>query len=339
MYKSFKHLMSTPSVRLLVLIFICVCIVGVWFFYTIPPSKESLPQDNAASLREATIYWARVIEEEGPDTAVTLFKKEAPTSPLPTHDHAHAFGEALYGVLGLDGLGYCDESYEFGCYHSFFGVAVAKEGIEVLPKFKDACVSRFPQMSMPCQHGIGHGVLVYTDYPHLVEALRLCQSIAQEPTGGCSSGVFMENNFHTMDETVPESYVRPPEGDLYAPCSILPETFQASCYLEQVQWWQNLGKSFKEIGALCRELPTTSVESYEACFHGVGNYAAASVNLEPQETAAICNTMPALRESALCYEGASWLLRGDGSNLTDAQLLCGFLPTPESTRCLKKLEF
>jgi hypothetical protein len=189
------------------------------------------PEMEATSfaLRELTSKWQDTITVLGPEEAHKAFLLEAistSSAAISPHDQAHAFGEALYAVAGLSGLSYCDSSFEFGCYHSFFGIAVAKEGIGILPEFKDACTSRYPALSLPCQHGIGHGVLVYTDYENIVKALELCETIADLPTGGCSSGVFMEYNFHTMDESQSDNYVREKNDDVYAPCNALPLRFQ-----------------------------------------------------------------------------------------------------------------
>jgi hypothetical protein len=263
--------------------------------------------------------------------------KTARESSLDTHEQAHAFGEALYLVEGLSGLQYCDSSFEFGCYHSFFGVAVLEKGIGVLSEFSDACRAKFGDYNLPCEHGIGHGVLVYTDYENLEQALLLCKTISDLPTGGCSSGVFMENNFHTMDETREGMFVRPDEGDLFAPCNSLKEEFQASCYLEQVQWWQSLFNSdFEHIGGLCNTL-TQGTENYEACFHGIGNYLAAEAKLQVAEIVTGCARMPDASSQALCHEGASWLVRGDGTGIEDAKKVCTALMGEPEEKCLNKL--
>ncbi len=319
---------------------VCAMVLGVYMYVThdlVSSTAQPQPQASAATLREATAFWQSRIATIGPETAYAEFLATAPTLPLATHEQAHAFGEALYAQEGLQGLKYCDSSFEFGCYHSFFGVAVAKEGIDILPKFKDACVSAYSDTSLPCQHGIGHGVLVYTDYENLTEALELCGTISDEPTGGCSSGVFMENNFHTMDESVDATYVRPQTGNLYEPCASLPERFQSSCYLEQVQWWQSIFNSdFQHIGTLCEALPKNT-DVYDACFHGIGNYLAANVKLEIEPIAVGCAQMSSSRTQALCHEGASWLVRADGSGIEKAKMVCAALPIETRMICAQKL--
>ena len=323
-----------------VLLFLICFLVSSWYFFFKTPKKiQDAPQIEASAqtLRQAKSDWQQRIVEIGPEKAYTEFLAKASTLPLGTHNQAHAFGEALYAVEGLSGLRYCDSSFEFGCYHSFFGIAVAQEGIGVLSKFDEACKSAYPQMYMPCQHGIGHGVLVYTDYTNLVDALKLCETVSTLPTGGCSSGVFMENNFHTMDASADTAHLRTAGDNLYAPCDTLPERFQASCYFEQVQWWQNVfNNDFEHIGKLCAALSSSSA-AYVACYSGIGNYVATFVDHQYQGIINLCSTMPNKQTEAYCHEGASWLLLSKEETKDSAHTLCSVLQEPYKTTCLQKL--
>lgn len=317
---------------------LAVVIGVVWFAQQEQPSSLSLEnfKAEASDLRILKEKWQAIIKEEGGEKAYAAFLEEAPTLALDTHSQAHAFGEALYEAEGLPGLKACDSSFEFGCYHSFFGVAVYNEGIESLPAFDEACKSKYGDMNLPCQHGIGHGVLVYTDYDHLEDALALCETISTLPTGGCSSGVFMEYNFHTMDNN---DYIREVEGNLHEPCNSLPERFQASCYFEQVQWWQNVfDGDFKKIGELCAELPQDSA-AYQACYNGAGNYSAAQAEMDIEKIIDLCAQMPDEQSRGLCNEGASWLIRADAQKGKEAEKLCTILNEPEKSQCLQKLNF
>lgn len=301
-------------------------------------SLRSLPE-SASTLRASKEHWESVIKNDGAQNAYETFKKSVPklATTASSHAEAHAFGEALYEVAGLQGMSVCDSSFEFGCYHSFFGLAVNAEGIEALPKFDAACKKKYGDMNLPCQHGIGHGILVYTDYA-LVKALELCETISTLPTGGCSSGVFMEYNFHSMAENGDGSYLREKTENIYEPCDTLPEKFRASCYVEQVQWWQTeFHDDFKYIGTLCEALPVGS-ETYEACYHGVGNYVAASAQGEFEKIVSTCNLMSSDKSKALCHEGASWLIRGQEGKHQEAQKLCDVLEEPYRTICSRKLQ-
>lgn len=331
---------------ILVIVGIVLAGAGAWYVLNssdqsdVTPTEENslsatFPAD-AKELRELKDVFKKNIEDMGGEKAYAQFLAEVDTRDLASHSQAHAFGEALYEVKGIDGLAVCDSSFEFGCYHSLFGVAVQYEGIQKLPEFDEACVQKYGDMNLPCQHGIGHGVLIYTDYDNLVEALELCETIAELPTGGCSSGVFMEYNFHTMDESNP-SFIRPLGDDPHEPCGALPERFKASCYFEQVQWWQNVyNKDHAKIGELCGTLDADSFE-YRACYNGAGNYIAAVSDMKNEGIIAECALMPNEEATAMCHEGASWLLIPEENGKEKAQELCSVLAEPYKTECLRKL--
>lgn len=299
-------------------------------------NSPAVTSESARSLRALKERWKHTIQKDGAEESYTAFKSEA--SKLDTasaHAESHAFGEALYELEGLPGLSTCDSSFEFGCYHSFFGLAVSAEGIGALPKFDQACKTKYGDKNLPCQHGIGHGVLVYTDY-NLIKALELCETVSTLPTGGCSSGVFMEYNFHSMAENGDGSYLREKTENLYEPCDTLPERFRASCYFEQIQWWQNIFHSdFKYIGALCKTLPKNS-QTFSACYNGIGNYVAAD-DRETSKIISSCSVMPDEETKSLCLEGASWLIGFDAKG-TAPQLLCEASQEPYKTKCLQNLQ-
>lgn len=331
------------NAKLLIGLCVALVIVGAsafgWYFYSNSSDEASPVLATAGELRELKEMWKGEIEQQGGEKAYASFLAQVQSrSHINPHDQAHAFGEALYEVEGLEGLKACDPSFEFGCYHSFFGVAVHAEGIETLPKFDEACKDKYGDFNLPCQHGIGHGVLVYTDYDKLEEALDLCDTIATLPTGGCSSGVFMEYNFHTMDEST-QGYLREATDNLYEPCDTLPERYRASCYFEQVQWWQNIfNNDFKKIGELCSVLKDEEA-SYLACYNGIGNYVAAHAEFEQETILALCAEMPDQETQGYCHEGASWLVKPGADGEARARSLCEVLEEPYRTQCLFKLQF
>lgn len=329
---------------LLVLIVLCAAVLVGWHF---SQQHDRTPQNQRAeSLRvsgqELTTMrdqWVSVITQIGPDAAYAQFLEEAPQNTLVgLHTQAHVFGEALYAAEGISGIKACDSSFEFGCYHSFFGSAVRDQGIGVLPQFDQACKDAYGSFNLPCQHGIGHGVLVYTDYDALEDALALCETISWQPTGGCSSGVFMEYNFHTMGTSEQGEYLRPLGDDPYEPCNAIEEKYKQSCYFEQIQWWETVfNKDYKKLGKLCAEAPEDE-HVIRSCFHGIGNYAAAHAKLAIEDITALCVLMPSDEEMAWCHEGASWLVRGDGSGREAAQELCSVILDGElRAACLSKL--
>lgn len=324
-----------------------ICLLTVAALFIVFSDQTNKPTDTTSGVRvsgsELMVlrdFWMEEIKSDGPAKAYANFLKDAPQNNISdTHTQAHVFGEALYNISGIDGVKYCDSSFEFGCYHSFFGSAVYEEGIQALPKFDEACMDAFAGGNLPCQHGIGHGLLVYTGYDKLEEALKLCEEISWQPIGGCSSGVFMEYNFHTMESVKGENYVRPMEEDAYAPCSTLPAKHTQACYFDQVQWWLNIySNNYTKVASLCSNL-SDDKSLYEACIRGIGNFLAADMNHDPVHISRTCsNSMPNDTTNALCHEGASWLVFGNGSGKSDALLVCDGLQGTFQTDCIKIIE-
>jgi hypothetical protein len=311
--------------------------VAYFFYVAVVETSTTAERISGTELNFKKNEWIEIIRQKGSKEAYQLFLAEAPQNiEIDTHTQAHLFGEALYEVDGLDGISICDDSFAFGCYHSFLGSAIYYEGIETLPFFNQACKDKYGSENLPCQHGIGHGVLIYTGYDDLVGALDLCRTITDRPTGGCSSGVFMEYNFHTMESESVVGYSRPLTEDVFAPCSNLDSSYQPSCYLEQVQWWEGIfNRDYKKIGVLCEEI--AEEVNRQACFHGVGNYIASFTMHDVQKILHLCTLMPSATGRAECHEGASWLIRGDGSFVDDARLLCDALSEPYRSSCNHKL--
>src|SRR6185436_4304211 len=147
--------------------------------------------------------YTQSIKDLGPAKAYEIFKQDVTkiTSPGSQHLLAHVMGTELYTELGLEGLSVCDDSFAFGCYHSFLGTAINQEGLGILNTVDQICNEKKSDAKSGCQHGIGHGIIGYLGYDQaqLLEALKYCEQLTYfGPLAGCGSGVFMEYNLKTM---------------------------------------------------------------------------------------------------------------------------------------------
>ncbi len=250
------------------------------------------------------IFWQEKIQQSGGKEAYQEFgDMYGQENIFDQHENAHIFGEALYKAMGVEGVSVCDNSYSYGCYHSFFGFAILDKGIEVLPELDEACIAAYGNKGLGCQHGIGHGVIVELGYENLNEALTECATLKWKgPIGGCSSGVLMEFNHHTMDETGSR---QPINNDYHYPCSEIDSRFIEACYFEQPAWWNVLEEgSYTFIGEECEKAQT--LLGKEACYRGVGNLAAGVTMYSIPEILKVCQAMPNPEGEILCIEGAAW---------------------------------
>lgn len=302
------------------------------------PSLE-MTGNEAAELRLLAKYWEQKISQLGPDVAYIEFVSSTENYQLGAHDQAHSFGEALYVTQGLNGLTTCDDSFEFGCYHSFFSAAISEYGLDVLSELSDVCRSSFTRDAdvFPCQHGIGHGILFYLGYDRLDEALALCFKTTNSLHGGCVSGVFMEFNFRTIGSQSEYAVARDDNNNLHWPCDSVTKQFFAPCYFEQNQWWlQSVGLSAVDVQDLCSEIQST--EARIGCWQGMGHYSAALSEGDVSEIIASCQEIKMATGLKHCLESASWLLNSAMDSNDKAQMLCDTLKNNERNDCYLKLE-
>ena len=211
---------------------------------------------------EEKISWEKEIQIKGPKEAWEEFKKtQKDLGSAKKHENAHLFGSILYKTIGIGGVGICDDSFNYACYHSLLGDAIMDNGTSIVDYANKYCMRLGGWSTIACQHGIGHGAIGATDYniDMLREALIVCNSIDKNKSlFGCSNGVFMEYNFRTL-HSGKRSYREIDPDNLMFPCNKLPKEFGEACYFAQPQWWitmfrQESEKKYESVGKLCLKL-------------------------------------------------------------------------------------
>lgn len=313
---------STP----LFLLFVALLIGG---FVFLNKSQDSV-QKSVTNYSEERSMFVEHINMVGPEEALLMFKRSYENEHFATqHNMAHIFGEALHEVFGTDGVVHCDGSFQFGCFHGFFGVSIALNGLTILEMLDAACLSAGAQEPSACQHGIGHGILEYIGYDHLVDALELCERTNQpNPVAGCTSGVFMEYNVPLSENEYGEFVVTPrplDETNPLTPCSDVPERFRESCYHELPQWWNQVyDQDYKRIAGFCSSL--TVLAERRACILGVGNIIAPTSDYTVEQSVSWCNEMHRADDVHLCIASASWSFAADEYGRKNAHKLCKHIP-------------
>lgn len=209
----------------------------------------------------------------------------------------------------------------------------------MLPELDALCREEYGEIDTRCQHGLGHGLLVYTGYENLLEAIELCASLPSwQPTGSCAGGVFMEYNFHTMEESEGTTYTRDSSGDLYEPCSSLPEEFQPSCYHEQVQWWLTVfDNDFEYVGSLCVPLKDNSI-SWDSCYQRIGNFITEFRNGDYDTIIEMCSKMENDTADHLCREGSTYPMTAIPAYRETKLRLCDTLSSEVQKRCFATVD-
>lgn len=287
----------------------------------LPEKKEQI---SSSKEKKTQVFWKNRMERVGVGRSYeemkTAFDSESPSIQ---HAAAHMFGELLYKTEGIRGIGICDDTFTFGCYHGFFTLAIRHEGWAGIPQLFHACNDIWKEKSLPCVHGLGHGILLSEGYDNLVGALGRCSQFPPDAATSCQSGVFMENNFRTMEATESMGMVPVRKGreQPFEPCASLPDEFAHQCFFEQVQWWESIyDGNYETILSRCESLGSS--EARKGCFEGVGNIAAMYSHFDVQKTMDICARIIHAGERVWCREAAARVTLFQGKNQTAAISLC-----------------
>ncbi|MEX0877512.1 MAG: hypothetical protein WDZ40_01455 [Candidatus Spechtbacterales bacterium] len=317
----------------IILVFFLILVVSTLFisleFFKANTKTDVGEYDNAIkfSYEEDRNIWSENVDNLGSQKAYSKFKTEYAFADFDTqHNVAHIMGELLYEKEGLNGLAVCDESFAFGCYHSFFIKAMADQGVGVVKDLDEICITEYPGNATGCQHGIGHGILISLGHQNLVEALEVCKLTFQpDPLFGCTAGVFMEYNYPVVfSPGVAKTTLRKIDPNNYNfPCNtIVPSEFRSSCYFEITAYWvQIFNNDFKKIGRLCQEL-NASIEK-EACYLGVGSIAVSKNNYKKDAVFLWCGDTKEEKYKSICKIGGAWRFYAYGEKEIARQICAG----------------
>lgn len=340
------------------IIFIVLCIVlivigaEIWFLFTshrvpvlyngiVPPLAAHTVDDF--KWNDEKSKWSAYMDSVGPEVSYRMLKESyGHETFMVQHTAIHLFGVLFYKKYGLKGIRFCDNSFAFGCYHSFFAAASSKEGPQMLVNLDQECDVLSERVDVfSCQHGIGHSLLAHgqmTD-KELRDALELCDTLShREPISGCKSGVFMEYNFRSMASIEKAGIMMMrsfEEKSPYAPCSSLSDTFLEACYFAQAQWWDKvLDHNYPQIGKLCASI--TSKKYRLSCFSGAGNVASEYANYDVDKVIMLCDEMPVKEGVTACLITASWTFSNDTRLHAKAPEICKKADKEVRTRCVPR---
>ena len=144
------------------------------------------------------------------------------------HTLAHIIGNNIYKKNSFVGIGICDPTFAYGCYHGVTEQFLLNEGPEKIRETMGMCRDIFPSKlqknELPyysCIHGIGHGLLTWNNLV-LEKALYDCDRLDEQERSYCYDGVFMEfsssapqNSFDTQN--------------LWSVCTDLNEKYAMGC--------------------------------------------------------------------------------------------------------------
>ncbi len=191
----------------------------VLFFYFLKPHQANQVLSNSAwqlqsypeieqikgsnwDFQKLTGFFQDLAKQKGAEYAYHALAVAANRNYLPpnvdTHLLGHVVGDELYKQEGINGIKVCTEDLRNACSHSIVVGFLLDHGEASLPKAVATChlaPGGLGAYTM-CVHGLGHGVLGYTDYD-MQKAVKLCETTGtpeygNQEIGQCVGGVTME---------------------------------------------------------------------------------------------------------------------------------------------------
>jgi len=300
---------SKLRVKLLIILLIAVNAVMLLYLIKLQSGKE-LKLNNQISwqlqaypeitqmknsnwdFQKLSQFFKDLSEKKGGEYAyhalVVSANKEYITANVDTHLLGHVVGDMLYKQKGIDGIKVCTDDIRNACSHSIVVGYLLDNGEGSLPKAVATCKQAPGGRGAytMCVHGLGHGVLGYTQYD-MRRAVSLCgktgtTEYGNQEIGQCVGGVTMEMmaGIHDRDAWLRQvpNYFK--ENDPLAPCNMgfIPKAALGYCYIYLTpHLFQSAGanlaspdpKYFKKAMSYCEKIPKND-SNRETCFGSFG---------------------------------------------------------------------
>lgn len=197
-------------------------------------------QGNKMSFKELSNYFSALAEDKGGVYAFNVLHDADMSIGTDLHLLAHVVGDVLYRQQGTAGMRHCTNDFRNACSHSIVVGTLLEKGISALRDIVHACKDAPGGKGAytMCFHGLGHGVLAYTNY-NMERAVELCSMLGTEEYNEreffeCVGGMTMEMlaGVHNPEQWAreKEKYFR--EDDPLYPCTaeFIPAKAKAMCY-------------------------------------------------------------------------------------------------------------
>lgn len=247
------------------------------------------------------------------------------------HENAHLTGRFAYEFLGDKAFKACSHECHSGCYHGATEAFFKDHGTANLAKdLKTICSSELnPFFSHQCIHGIGHGLMAWSNY-EIFDALKSCDLLEQQQDS-CWTGVFMENIIGGLSNSKGHFTKYLNDDPLY-PCTAVEDKYKNACYFMQTSRMVKLfSGDFQKIAQACGQAP----EAYRSpCFQSMGRDVGGRWRGNPKEEIKSCGYVSSALYRIDCLSGAVQDAFWDPSGQDSALDFCRLLTrTEEKDSC------
>jgi mono/diheme cytochrome c family protein len=294
---------------------------------------QSCKTDDQACYQQA---FGNVAYHQGPKAALALFaQKMASDAAIEQGCHriAHMIGAAsleyFHGSVAkafVAGSPICWSGYYHGILErAFSGVPPTRLAQTARKLCSDPEVRRTLFIAYQCVHGLGHGLMIYTNYD-LPKALHVCDELATAwDQTSCTGGVFMENQSSSYGIT--SRWLK--SSDLIYPCDAVSQRHKLYCYLMVTsRILPAVGESFPRAAAICRRSDRGWVAT---CFQSLGRDASGHTRADPQGILRLCAAAGDM--AGECIYGAARDVASQDAGARRAARLCDASPAGFRARC------
>lgn len=258
-----------------------------------PSSYPEIQQLNSKNwnYNEYKQYFTSLAKQKGGEYAYQVLGAIQVPPRTDMHLLGHVVGDALYLQKGVQGISVCTQEFRNACSHSIVVGVLQEKGEKALNQIADIC-RKAPGGSgayTMCFHGLGHGVLAYTDYD-LPKAVKICQktgtaSYNYREYPECVGGTIMEivgGGFHDMKQWEKQSNIYLTQENPLSPCNsdyISDPGTRYMCYVYLTPHFLKLvgadlgrptDEDFKKAFTYCDLLPPDDSSNRNACYGGFG---------------------------------------------------------------------
>jgi hypothetical protein len=308
---------------------------------SLPPlvNVKDMPSNEYVSLREE---YGAIVEKEGASQAISALKEHAEKDTLVSavcHDILHEIGKETYRKdndlaqsLSLRD-DFCNSGYLHGVFEAYFSDAP-----EPLSGIGAVC-SSYGEAQRPfdlwqCNHGLGHGLMYYTD-GSLAEALSLCSEVVAPPhVSDCQNGVYMElfnGEFLAGENTVLSEY----DNNPFAICQAQ-EVAVGFCYTYIPVYLSGvLDMEYVDIFDICSN---AGLMYQDNCVVGVGAEAMKRNMSEPGNVFSLCDTLKDRSAKHVCVRGAVDMYLNQTASVEAALNMCTVAYEAFTTTCRAAVE-
>jgi len=204
----------------------------------------------------------------------------------------HVVGEILYLQKGAEGIKYCTPDFRNACSHTIVVGLFLDKGEAALKDIHEACKKAPGGLGAytMCHHGLGHGILSYTNYD-LEKTVALCKKTGTserkfEEYPECVGGAIMEQisgGDHDKKTWQKQREVNLKASDPLYPCNsdVIPdESAKKLCFIYITPHLFNTAgettegkpttEAITKAFTFCNQIPKPDVQNRDVCFGGFG---------------------------------------------------------------------